>query len=257
MSDPISPEARERYHPAVSDDGTFIGGERDYEGRLSIIQGEVDFHGRRVLDLGCSGGFFSFALAGTADRVVGVDADRHIIEKNRLAARRIGADNLEFRVGTIGPELFGALPDFDVVLCMSVMHHLIAQSNTYAWDRPMDAERTEQVLAGIRDLGNVLVFEMGHVDEGFDWCGQLNEEVRDPERWILERVFGPEFETVRRLRGPGYATWPLRRWPGLRRLLLPSSVGRKALDIMGVDVRDLRDIYIGSKRSGRRLEPAG
>ena len=44
------------------------GSKRQVEGRRGLIAERVDFSGKRVLDLGCSGAYFGFALAPAAAR---------------------------------------------------------------------------------------------------------------------------------------------------------------------------------------------
>ena len=60
--------------------------------------------GETVLDLGSGGGFDCFLAAkqvGPAGRILGVDMTPAMVSKARLNAARIGADNVEFRLGEI------------------------------------------------------------------------------------------------------------------------------------------------------------
>ena len=60
--------------------------------------------GETVLDLGSGGGFDCFLAAqqvGAAGRVIGVDMTPQMITKARSNARKIGATNVEFRLGEI------------------------------------------------------------------------------------------------------------------------------------------------------------
>ncbi|GLZ41276.1 glycosyltransferase [Actinokineospora sp. NBRC 105648] len=71
--------------------------------------------GKRVLDLGCGRGAGAAVLAEHAAEVVGVDADRSLVDAARSAHRR---SNLRFESGSVGDT--GLLADhgtFDVITC--------------------------------------------------------------------------------------------------------------------------------------------
>ena len=60
--------------------------------------------GEVVVDLGSGGGFDSFLAArqvGPSGRVIGVDMTPDMVSKARANARKLGADNVEFRLGEI------------------------------------------------------------------------------------------------------------------------------------------------------------
>lgn len=60
--------------------------------------------GETVLDLGSGGGFDSFLAAkqvGAAGRVIGVDMTPDMLSKARANAAKLGANNVEFRLGEI------------------------------------------------------------------------------------------------------------------------------------------------------------
>lgn len=60
--------------------------------------------GETVLDLGSGAGFDALLAAravGPTGRVIGVDMTKTMIERARASARQMGAENVEFRLGTI------------------------------------------------------------------------------------------------------------------------------------------------------------
>jgi tRNA (mo5U34)-methyltransferase len=81
--------------------------------------------GKRVLDVACNCGGFSFEAARAgADRVLGFDVADRYIEQANLIRRALGVDQPEFRVMSIDdvtPEKTGS---FDVVLCLGILYHL-------------------------------------------------------------------------------------------------------------------------------------
>jgi len=209
----------------------------------------VDFRNKTVLDLGCSGGYFTLDVAAEAKRVMGVDGDQDVIEQNVAMARRIGIDNVEFLHARITPQFIAALPRFDIVLFLSVFHHMLAASDAYDWNSEASRNEAFDTLKAIRSKTNVLVFEMGYPDEGYDWSSKLPPMDPDPVTWIQPNVFGDEFSVQvvppPVLEGPlGHTRhWLLRNrermglgWRVLRRLL-------------HVDVRDRRHLFIGVKQS--------
>src|ERR1700682_3957438 len=56
-----------------------------------------DLGGKSVLDIGCNAGFYSMEMKRRgADRVLGIDTDKHYLRQARFAAEVKGAD-VEFR----------------------------------------------------------------------------------------------------------------------------------------------------------------
>jgi SAM-dependent methyltransferase len=103
-----------------------------------------DLQGKRVLDLGCSEGYFCHqAIVRGARSVVGIDYDEPSLAEARA---RYGGESIEFR-----HQSWDVLPEgpFDVVLWSSAMH--------YELDPKAVAARVAAVLAP----GGVLVLECG------------------------------------------------------------------------------------------------
>lgn len=242
----VSVESRESYQPTITDDGAFTGGERDYQGRLQIIERHIDFRGKRVLDLGCSAGFYSFSIARKALSVTGVDGDAHMIERNRDAAQRIGCTNVEFLCERITSEFLQGLPTYDVVLFLSVFHHLLADSGTYAWGSATPSE-AEALLDATKRCASIYVFEMGRPEESFHWSRGIKRAIGEPRHWVPQHVFGSEFNQVLTLDGPARARLPYRWLPWLYPFAFHSRVGRKLNRLIGIDQRDFREIYIGTQ----------
>lgn len=249
----IPQEAREAYHPNFDPAGRLEGGKRDFQARLEILRSAVDFTGKRVLDLGCSGGFFTFSLSRHAAFVTGIDADRHLIERNLRLAEELDYGNVDFVCDTITPETLTGLGDYDVVLFLSVLHHMIAGSSTYDWN-PRPSGQLPRLLEALREAGDVLIVEMGRTDEGFAWCDELSRKIGEPNCWIPENVFGNAYASLRVLPGPALRRWPVRSCPRLGNLLLGSPVGNRILSAFGIDRRDFREIFVGA-RDQKLLRP--
>ena len=246
MSQPVID--RLNYH-ATHRGGLFRSSGRLVEQRIKAIRRHVDFQGKTVLDLGCSGGYFSLNIAQEAKRVLGVDGDREVIEQNIAVAHRMGIKNVEFINARLTPQLISALPDFDVVLFLSVFHHMLAASDAYGWNSEASRSEAFDALQVIRDKARVLVFEMGYPDEGYDWSSKLPPMEPDPVTWIKSCVFGDEYSV--QLLSPPVLMGPLGR---IRRWVLENRhrnglLRRLLRRLLNVDVRDQRHLFIGIKRS--------
>jgi tRNA (mo5U34)-methyltransferase len=83
----------------------------------------ADLRGKRVLDIGCNGGFYSLEMKMRgAERVLGIDIDERYLRQARFAAEVSGLE-IEFArmavwdVASLGER-------FDVVIFMGVLYHL-------------------------------------------------------------------------------------------------------------------------------------
>lgn len=82
----------------------------------------ADLAGKRVLDIGCADGFFSFELARRGARVVAVDLHKSRVGRLNWAARKLGLRRVEARTGSIYE--LEALGRFDCVLVLALLYHL-------------------------------------------------------------------------------------------------------------------------------------
>jgi SAM-dependent methyltransferase len=244
---PVSNEERKSYHPAIGDDFTAVGGRRDYRRRLSIIQKNVAMDRKTVLDLGCSGGFFSFNIAKVARKVTAVDADEDIIEQNRQVAERLHLRNIEFIHQKITPQFVRSLPKYDVAVFMSVLHHMISGSQTYEWSMSKESEKALEIVQAISERAERMVFEMGRPDENFTWASDLGEIVTEPREWVKEKLFAGRYSNVIILPGPAYGRFPFNCMPSVKNRLIGNRLGCRLLRFLGVDQRDFREIYVASK----------
>jgi hypothetical protein len=161
--------------------------------------------------------------------------------------------HVEFRHALITPSFIRSVDPVDVVLFLSVFHHVLAESAAYAWNRGTAGLDALDLLRAISERTAVLIFEMGYPDEGFEWCGRLPPMLPTPRAWVAQTLRDAGFggvdvipassmqhplEGLRRrvARVLGYARHP--------RPLIGQIAGR----VLGVDSRDNRDLFVA--RSG-------
>jgi tRNA (mo5U34)-methyltransferase len=81
--------------------------------------------GRRILDLGCSAGFWSLqAIEAGADFVLGIDTRQTAIDQAKLVFEAKGIDPTRYRFEHRNIFERELTEDFDVVLCLSLIHHV-------------------------------------------------------------------------------------------------------------------------------------
>ncbi|MEO1273900.1 MAG: bifunctional 2-polyprenyl-6-hydroxyphenol methylase/3-demethylubiquinol 3-O-methyltransferase UbiG [Pseudomonadota bacterium] len=89
-----------------------------------------DWTGKRVLDLGCGGGFVAEALAAKGAIVSAIDPAAEAIDAARAHAAGQGYD-IDYRTG-VGEALPFEDAAFDAVICVDVLEHVASVSKTLA-----------------------------------------------------------------------------------------------------------------------------
>jgi 2-polyprenyl-6-hydroxyphenyl methylase/3-demethylubiquinone-9 3-methyltransferase len=104
-----------------------------------------DWRGRRVIDVGCGGGFMSVALAHRGARVLGIDPSKGSLAAARAQAERAGVP-LELAEG-VGESLPAPSGEADAVVCVDVLEHV------------KDLKQVVSELARVLRPGGVLLFD--------------------------------------------------------------------------------------------------
>jgi len=81
-----------------------------------------DWRGRKVLDLGCAGGFMAEAMAARGALVTGLDPAVAAVAAGRARSRATGSGVVY--LGGTGEQLPLADDSFDVVVCVDVLEHV-------------------------------------------------------------------------------------------------------------------------------------
>jgi 2-polyprenyl-6-hydroxyphenyl methylase/3-demethylubiquinone-9 3-methyltransferase len=91
-------------------------------GRLRWMDKQIDWRGKRVLDLGCAGGFMAEALHDRGAIVTGIDPAREAITAARAHASQTGK-GIRYDIG-VGEALPYEDGSFDAVVCVDVLEHV-------------------------------------------------------------------------------------------------------------------------------------
>ena len=90
--------------------------------RLGWFDRHIEWTGKKVLDLGCAGGFMAEAMADRAAKVTGIDPAKDAIAAARAHAEQTGR-NINYDVGA-GEALPYDDESFDAVVCVDVLEHV-------------------------------------------------------------------------------------------------------------------------------------
>ena len=149
-----------RTYQPVEIGGKRFANVRDTDERWQAVSQVLrDYEARNVLDIGCAEGWFVRRAAAECNCfAIGIEAtDTAIVgELARLHDRVQRAATVR---AFMTPEAIRSLPQFDAVLCLSVLHHVI---------RAFGIAAAEQFLRALSTrVGKVLIFEIGTADESF------------------------------------------------------------------------------------------
>lgn len=112
----LSPWRRPRQWQHLRDKGT--------KQRWKLIEASLDPTDRSLLDVGCNTGMLTIAAANHGMEAHGVDLNAEAIDSAKRAARRV--DGATFELRRLSADDIRGLPEFDVVLLLSVFHQWVA-----------------------------------------------------------------------------------------------------------------------------------
>jgi cyclopropane fatty-acyl-phospholipid synthase-like methyltransferase len=190
----IALKSYSHYQPVYYQGKLTLTKDRNCFDRWQLIKNEIKSHeGRSVLDIGSAEGFYVLQSAKECGCVsLGVEPDvrRLQIAQNQLLAEKISLAG--FIYGVASEESLDKLPQFDIVIFMSVMHHMMYTHSE---------EYCRNFLKKLRgNIGKAMIFEMGQSDEYLNaWSKQLPDMGKEPHEWIKNFLLSAGFSKVTKL----------------------------------------------------------
>jgi len=166
-------------------------GARECETRWRAIEQSLRDHGSQsLIDLGsCEGYYVIKAAQAGLPFCVGVDFDQRRTFTSSSQAVLHDLPHAAFMIATVDEALLDAMPKFDTVVFMSVLHHIM-------YDKGLDhCRRLMQMLH--EKVGKCLIFEMGQSDEDQEsWAKDMPDMGADPHEWIKDFLLSAGFHSV-------------------------------------------------------------
>ena len=167
------------YHPDFFNKNEQSGRDRlQLDIRLDTIQ-KTTLSGT-LLDVGCAGGYNSFALAKHFDSIYAFDMMSDEIERTKKIAFKNKANHIKFRKESLAENLSKSV-SYDVILYFSTHHHIINQNGI---------EKGGLMLNQLfQKCKKVMFFDMGQKDERcpeHNWWQILPFD--SPDIWIKEHI---------------------------------------------------------------------
>jgi cyclopropane fatty-acyl-phospholipid synthase-like methyltransferase len=154
---------------------------RECENRFKNINDHLPKHAFSTLDIGCNEGYFVFKMAERGGFCHGIDKGRNEIMVADGLAKINNINNIAFSNNEVDMDFIASLPHYDVVIFMSVFHH-IARHNGLQY-----AEEFMSALSCINS--KYLIFETGQPDElNTTWARDLGFMQPNVELWVCDML---------------------------------------------------------------------
>jgi cyclopropane fatty-acyl-phospholipid synthase-like methyltransferase len=188
---------RKTYQPVYLNGKQLSKGGRESYARWEEIEKIIDAEKiTSVADLGCAEGFFVRKSAEKGCFATGVDADVQKLLWAQTTLTLDALDNFGFIKMHMGAENINRVPKSDMVIFLSVLHHVM-----YEKGEPYALEFMKEVR---KITGRVVVFEMGQSNEThYAWAKLLPDMGADPKAWITDFLKRAGFSQVKELRQVG------------------------------------------------------
>ncbi len=165
---------------------------RECEDRLTIIRNHLPANSKSVIDLGSNAGYYLFRLAELGYLCHGLESDPDLVHFTSLSIYLLNSKGISCECGKLTSSYVKSMPYYDVVLCLSVMHHIILAEGV---------DLANEIIKGLALRTNhVMLFEMGQSnEEKADWSRKLPKMEPNPQIWISEWLVKCGFKRVETL----------------------------------------------------------
>lgn len=150
---------------------------KDLKARLELLKRNMKATGR-LLDVGTSGGYYSFGLSDTFDEIIAIDNVPSLIDECKEIQDKHGT-SIDFRTADV-TDILEEGP-WDCILYLSVHHHVITK---------YDMEEASRILMEVSKKSPLMFFDMGQKNEncpGTPWWPKL-PPAPDQEQWLREYI---------------------------------------------------------------------
>jgi hypothetical protein len=182
------------YQPVFRKGEIIPGSDRNCQDRWLMIKKVIQqLSCDSVADLGCAEGFYVLQAARECACIaVGIDADLRrlgVAQSQLVSERTLSAG---FLLGIVDKTLLGKLPRFDMVIFMSVLHHMM-------YSHGMDYSK--DILTVLKPkVGKAMIFEMGQSDEHkSEWSEKLPDMGPNPHEWIRHFLLSCGYSRVTKI----------------------------------------------------------
>lgn len=182
------------YQPIYRNGRLVIGADRGCLDRWDLIKKEIfAYKAGSVLDIGSAEGFYAIQAAKECGCFsLGLEADvrRFAIAQHQVLNEKIMPAG--FVLGVADENLLGKMPNFDVVIFMSVMHHMMYSLGVAYCERFLKALHSR--------INKLMIFEMGQSDETENkWAKDLPDMGSNPHEWIKNFLLSNGFSKVTKI----------------------------------------------------------
>lgn len=181
-----------RFYEPVELAGRHYSEKREAKLRWSAIADAVRrYEAKSILDIGCAeAGFLRQAAAEFGTFGLGVEASDRRVLAGEIARLHDGAERVAVLKAKLTPDDIRSLPVFDLVLCLSVAHHVMRSGG-------VDAARAF-VSAVASRVGKALLFEMGtSAETSLGWTKVLPPMPEGQEAFVADFLRSCGFTNVR------------------------------------------------------------
>ncbi|UMZ74722.1 class I SAM-dependent methyltransferase [Natranaerofaba carboxydovora] len=166
------------YQPLEIEGQTFSGSKRECENRLELIIDALKVHNAyNVLDIGCAEGWLLKQIASNGYFALGIEIDDKRLVPGEVSRLYDGNSGVAAMKSWMTPPDILKLPNFDVILCLSVVHHIIYKDGV---------EAAQKFISSISmKAGKAVIFEMGTSEEKEkEWSYKMPEMPEGQEEYI-------------------------------------------------------------------------
>jgi hypothetical protein len=181
-----------RLYEPVEIGGKRFAEKRESEARWDAIASAIKhYHATSLLDIGCAEAWFlRRAAAEFGCFGIGVEADDRRVLVGEVARIHDSIERVAVIKARLSPDDIRSLPACEIVICLSVLHHVMRVGG-------MAAAR-DFVSALASCARKALIFEMGTSDEAsLAWTSQLPDMPKGQEAFVRSLLLESGFANVR------------------------------------------------------------